>query len=132
MTGGCALILGEVGPNFAAGMTGGIAYVYDEYRTLAGRCNLDTVALREPSPAELAQIRELIVAHVRATQSPLGIKMLYRFDAIAAHFVKVVPVEYERVMAIVEDAKRAGATREEALETAFEVVTGAKEVKRHG
>ena len=132
MTGGCALILGEVGPNFAAGMTGGIAYVYDEYRTLAGRCNLDTVALREPSPAELAQIRELIVAHVRATQSPLGIKMLYRFDAIAAHFVKVVPVEYERVMAIVEDAEREGATREEALETAFEVVTGAKEVKRHG
>ena len=132
MTGGCALILGEVGPNFAAGMTGGVAFVYDEYRTLAGRCNLDTVALREPSPAELAQIRELIVAHVRATQSPLGIKMLYRFDAIAAHFVKVVPVEYERVMAIVEDAEREGATREEALETAFEVVTGAKEVKRHG
>ncbi len=132
MTGGCALILGEVGPNFAAGMTGGIAYVYDEYRTLAGRCNLDTVALREPSPAELTQIRELIVAHVRATQSPLGIKMLYRFDAIAAHFVKVVPVEYERVMGIVEDAEREGATREEALETAFEVVTGAKEVKRHG
>ena len=132
MTGGCALILGEVGPNFAAGMTGGVAFVYDEYRTLAGRCNLDTVALREPSPAELAQIRELIVAHVRATQSPLGIKMLYRFDAIAAHFVKVVPVEYERVMTIVEDAEREGATREEALETAFEVVTGAKEVKRHG
>ncbi len=132
MTGGCVLILGEVGPNFAAGMTGGVAYVYDEYRTLERRCNLDTVALREPSKRELEQIRKLIVEHVRATQSPLGIKMLYRFDAIATHFVKVVPVEYERVMAIVEDAERNGATREEALETAFEVETGAKEVKRHG
>ncbi len=132
MTGGCALILGEVGPNFAAGMTGGVAYVYDEYRTLAGRCNLDTVALRQPTDDELAQIRKLIVEHARATQSPLGIKMLYRFDAIAAHFVKVVPVEYERVMAIVADEERDGATHEEALETAFAVVTGAKEVKRHG
>ena len=132
MTGGCALILGEVGPNFAAGMTGGVAYVYDEYRTLAGRCNLDTVALRQPTDDELAQIRKLIVEHARATQSPLGIKMLYRFDAIAAHFVKVVPVEYERVMAIVADEERGGATHEEALETAFAVVTGTKEVKRHG
>ncbi|WP_239283408.1 glutamate synthase large subunit [Collinsella sp. An271] len=132
MTGGTVLILGEVGANFAAGMTGGVAFVYDEYRTLASHCNQDTVALRTPSEQELAAIRELIVAHVRATQSPLGIKMLYRFDAIAAHFVKVVPVEYERVMEIVKDAERDGATHEEALETAFEVVTGAKEVKRHG
>ena len=132
MTGGRVLILGEVGHNFAAGMTGGIAYVYDEYRTLAHRCNQDTVVLRQPSAHELEDIRQLIVDHVHATQSPLGIKMLYRFDAIAEHFVKVVPVEYERVMAIVEDAKRSGATHEEALETAFEVVTGTQEVKRHG
>ncbi len=132
MTGGVALILGEVGPNFAAGMTGGVAFVYDEYHTLERHCNKDTVALRVPTEQEINQIRELIVAHVHATQSPLGIKMLYRFESIAAHFVKVVPVEYERVMAIVDEAKRSGATHEEALEMAFEAVTSAKEVKRHG
>lgn len=132
MTGGVALILGEVGPNFAAGMTGGVAFVYDEYHTLERHCNKDTVALRVPTEQEINQIRELIVAHVHATQSPLGIKMLYRFESIAAHFVKVVPVEYERVMAIVDEAKRTGVTHEEALEMAFEAVTSAKEVKRHG
>ena len=132
MTGGVALILGEVGPNFAAGMTGGVAFVYDEYHTLERHCNKDTVALRVPTEQEINQIRELIVAHVHATQSPLGIKMLYRFESIAAHFVKVVPVEYERVMAIVDEAKRSGVTHEEALEMAFEAVTIAKEVKRHG
>ena len=132
MTGGVALILGEVGPNFAAGMTGGVAFVYDEYHTLERHCNKDTVALRVPTEQEINQIRELIVAHVHATQSPLGIKMLYRFESIAAHFVKVVPVEYERVMAIVDEAKRSGVTHEEALEMAFEAVTSAKEVKRHG
>ncbi|HIR90846.1 MAG TPA: glutamate synthase large subunit [Candidatus Limicola stercorigallinarum] len=132
MTGGVALILGEVGPNFAAGMTGGVAFVYDEYHTLERHCNKDTVALRAPTEQEINQIRELIVAHVHATQSPLGIKMLYRFESIAAHFVKVVPVEYERVMAIVDEAKRTGVTHEEALEMAFEAVTSAKEVKRHG
>ena len=132
MTGGCALILGEVGPNFAAGMTGGVAYVFNEHRTLAARCNLDTVALRTPSERELDDIRTLIEEHVHITQSPRGIKMLYRFAQAAPLFVKVIPVEYERVLKLIEHHEAAGSTHEEALELAFEAVTGAKEVKRHG
>ena len=99
MTGGLALILGEVGQNFAAGMTGGVAYVYDELGTLERRLNPGSVALRQPSEEELAQIRSLIEEHVRYTQSPRGIKLLYRFEALKRHFVKVIPVEYERVLA---------------------------------
>ena len=99
MTGGLALILGEVGQNFAAGMTGGVAYVYDELGTLERRLNPGSVALRQPSEKELAQIRSLIEEHVRYTQSPRGIKLLYRFEALKRHFVKVIPVEYERVLA---------------------------------
>ncbi len=123
MTGGVALILGEVGQNFAAGMTGGVAYVYDEYGTLARRCNTDMVQLKAPTASELEQIRALIEEHVRYTASPRGIKLLYRFSALARHFVKVIPTEYERVMAIVDEAERAGATHEAALERAFEAVT---------
>ncbi len=120
MTGGMALILGEVGPNFAAGMTGGVAYIFDEYGTLAARVNRENVALRRPSEAELAEIRDLIDQHVHITQSPRGIKMLYRFERVADAFVKVVPRDYERVMQIVAAAEHAGATHDEALEQAFE------------
>jgi len=98
MTGGCVLILGEVGHNFAAGMTGGIAYVYDEYGTLPSRINDGGMALRTPTQAELGQIRTLLEEHVAATQSPRGIKLLYRFDAIKDRFVKAIPTDYERVM----------------------------------
>ena len=124
MTGGCVLVLGEVGANFAAGMTGGVAYVYDEFGTLARRVNGDSVELKRPTDRELAQIRRLIEEHARATQSPRGIKMLYRFDDIAKHFVKVVPEAYERMQAVIEEAERAGFTHEQALERAFEQATG--------
>ena len=124
MTGGCVLVLGEVGANFAAGMTGGVAYVYDEFGTLARRVNGDSVELKRPTDREFAQIRRLIEEHARATQSPRGIKMLYRFDDIAKHFVKVVPEAYERMQAVIEEAERAGFTHEQALERAFEQATG--------
>ena len=120
MTGGTVVVLGEVGANFAAGMTGGIAYVYDELGTLARRVNPDTVELKRPSAAELARIRELIEEHVRATQSPRGIRMLYQFDSCARDFVKVVPEAYERATEVIEAAERAGLTHEQALERAYE------------
>ena len=117
------LVLGEVGPNFAAGMTGGFAYVYDERGTLAERVNAELVRLRQPTEMELAEIRALIEEHVERTASPRGIKLLYRFAAESARFVVVAPVEYERVRAVVDAAERAGASPEEALERAFETVT---------
>ena len=124
MTGGTALILGRVGQNFAAGMTGGVAYVFDEYDELPVRCNRDTVELREPSEAELEQVRALIEEHVRYTASPRGIKLLYRFEVLKRHFVKVIPTEYERVLGIVAEAEAEGKTHAEAEELAFEMVTG--------
>lgn len=122
MTGGTALILGEVGLNFAAGMSGGVAYVYDEYNTLDDRCNKDMVKITELDEEDMKTIRLLLEEHVRYTASPRGIKMLYRFDAISKHFKKVIPVEYERVLKIVAEATANGKTRDEALEEAFEAV----------
>ncbi len=124
MTGGLALILGEVGQNFAAGMTGGVAYVFDQYRTLAERCNMASVKLVEPTDAEFEQIHALIEEHVSYTQSPRGIKLLYSFESMKRFFVKVIPTEYERVLAIVAEAEAAGKTHAEAQQIAFDTVTG--------
>ena len=122
MTGGCVVVLGEVGPNFAAGMSGGVAYVYDRFGTLACRCNPELVDLVAPSEKDLGLVRQLIEEHVRRTQSPRGIKMLYQFESARKSFVKVLPRDYGRVMALVEEAEGQGASREEALERAFEAM----------
>ena len=124
MTGGVALVLGEVGLNFAAGMSGGVAYVFDEFGTLASRCNTDMVGLKEPSADELEQIHALIEEHVARTASPRGIKMLYRFDVYKDKFVKVIPRDYERVLEAVAAAEAEGKTHEEALQVAFDKITG--------
>ena len=105
-------------------MTGGVAYVYDQYGTLDARVNHESVELKAPTADELAQIRALIQEHVDATQSPRGIKLLYSFDSMSKHFVKVIPTEYERVLAIVAAAEGASKTHAQAEELAFDIVTG--------
>lgn len=124
MTGGVALILGEVGQNFAAGMSGGVAFVYDEYRTLEGRCNHDMVELLAPSDAELEQVRALIEEHVERTKSPRGIKLLYQFADAKRHFVKVIPHEYRRIMELAAKEQAQGVSHEEAVKLAFETMRG--------
>ena len=126
MTGGIAVILGEVGLNFAAGMSGGVAYVYDPYNTLAGKCNLDLVDLKKPTPDEIELIHDLIDEHATRTQSPRGIKLLYRFGLASKSFVKVIPRDYERVLEYVAQAESRGMTHEEAQQYAFDVVKGGK------
>lgn len=123
MTGGTVLCLGEVGLNFGAGMSGGIAYVYDETKTLRTNCNLELVELVEPSAEETESIRQLLEAHVEATASPLGVMMLYQFNDIAKHFTKVIPVEYGKMLELIEEYQNQGHEREEAEELAFEITT---------
>lgn len=115
------LVLGEVGLNFAAGMSGGVAYVYDAERTLSERCNKDMVNLEELSRDELELVRKLIDEHVMRTGSPLGVKLLYRFDDIATDFVKVIPAEYEHMMKLTAKLEAAGLAHEKAVERAFEL-----------
>ena len=121
MTGGIVLVLGEVGLNFAAGMSGGVAYVYDAEHTFAERCNREMVDIKAPDRDELAFIRDLIDEHAKRTGSPLGVKLLYRFDDIVGDFVKVIPQEYERITMLTEELEASGLTREEALERAFDM-----------
>jgi glutamate synthase (NADPH/NADH) large chain len=122
MTGGTVVVLGRTGRNFAAGMSGGIAYVYDEDGTFAERCNTSMVAL-EPllSEADQAQadrdlavagkarlrhagcadepmLRELIERHLRFTGSTLALAILDHWDSACRKFVKVFPHEYKRAL----------------------------------
>ncbi|HWM86071.1 MAG TPA: glutamate synthase-related protein, partial [Kofleriaceae bacterium] len=107
MTGGVVVVLGPTGRNFAAGMSGGLAYVFEREHTFARRCNLGSVelaSLREES--EVWLLYALIEDHVRATGSPLGNRILDNWEMMVAHFVKVLPLDYKRVLAERRAARR--------------------------
>ena len=80
------------------------------------------VRLCEPSADEIELIRSLIEEHAERTQSPRGIKLLYQFNTLKRHFVKVIPRDYERVMNVVADAEAHGKSHEEALQIAFDAM----------
>ncbi len=122
MTGGTVLVLGDVGLNFAAGMSGGVAYVYNEGRMLQRRVNPALVELLEPTDDDLQTIRQLLEEHVKITTSPLGVMMLYRFKDITQHFVKVIPHDYRVMQELSERFQSEGYSAEEAAERAFETL----------
>jgi len=107
MTGGRAVILGPTGNNFAAGMSGGIAYVYDPDNTFERRCNKEMVGLSKvsESEADMAELRGYIEAHAEKTGSVRAQELLATWDDTASKFTKVLPHDYARVMA--ERAARA-------------------------
>jgi len=98
MTGGRALILGETGRNFAAGMSGGIAWVYDLEGTFKDRCNLEMVDLDPLDAADETQITSLLKRHINLTNSKLAASILSNWKNERALFVKVFPKEYKRVL----------------------------------
>jgi glutamate synthase (ferredoxin) len=99
MTRGLVVVLGKTGRNFAAGMSGGIAYVFDEERSFAARCNTSMVELIGiDDDAELKQLHALIVRHHQYTGSAVAERILEDWNAYAAKFVKVMPTEYRKVL----------------------------------
>ncbi|MCW2967834.1 MAG: gltB [Solirubrobacteraceae bacterium] len=99
MTGGVVVVLGRTGRNFAAGMSGGLAFVLDEDDSFRSRCNpamLDQ--LEELDEADRIELRDLVSEHVRRTASTVGQRVLDDFDALVAKFVKVFPSDYKRVL----------------------------------
>ena len=91
--------LGETGRNFAAGMSGGIVYVYDPEGKFPARCNMGLVGLETiDTEAEKEEVFQYIQEHVAATGSGVGAKMLENWDATCKDFVKVYPHDYKRVV----------------------------------
>jgi glutamate synthase domain-containing protein 2/glutamate synthase domain-containing protein 3 len=101
MTNGLVVVLGKVGRNFAAGMSGGIAYVLDEMGDFAEkRCNTAAVDLESVGEADAGLLQGLIYRHVEATGSPRGTWILENWEQMAPKFVKIFPHEYKRVLGI--------------------------------
>jgi glutamate synthase (NADPH/NADH) large chain/glutamate synthase (ferredoxin) len=100
MTGGRVVVLGPTGRNFAAGMSGGIAYVLDEQGSFAERCNMGMVGFDELSEADADELRAIVEEHMRLTASPVAAGVLARWDELleAGAFVKVMPHDYKRVL----------------------------------
>jgi glutamate synthase domain-containing protein 3 len=99
MTGGRVIVLGPTGRNFAAGMSGGVAFVWDRRGDFNLNCNLATVELESiDSDDEEAEVRELIEKHLQFTQSSLAAAALENWDRFLSECVKVMPTDYKRVM----------------------------------
>ncbi|MCH2584773.1 MAG: glutamate synthase-related protein, partial [Planctomycetes bacterium] len=108
MTGGRVVILGPTGRNFAAGMSGGIAYVFDSDDGFIARCNLGMVVLEKvETPEDIAELKGLIEKHQRLTGSSAASRILDSWDGSLPKFVKVMPVDYKRVLE--ENKAKAGA-----------------------
>jgi glutamate synthase (NADPH/NADH) large chain len=99
MTGGAVVVLGEVGRNFAAGMSGGMAFVLDRERDFRSRCNTAMVELeRLEDASDIWLVRGMIEEHLRLTASPLARRVLDTWESTVHRFVKVMPTEYKRAL----------------------------------
>ena len=98
MTGGRVVVLGPPGLNFAAGMSGGIAYVLDTEGVFRSRCNMELVGFDEISPDESLELRGFVAEHAERTGSTVAERILADWDTQVAHFVKVMPHDYKRAL----------------------------------
>ncbi|MDB6016277.1 MAG: large subunit of NADH-dependent glutamate synthase [Pedosphaera sp.] len=131
MTGGRVVVIGPVGRNFAAGMSGGIAYVLDEAGNFNKNCNQQMVGLEKlEDVAEIEEVRQMIQRHADYTQSQHAQKILAAWKETVPKFVKVMPKDYKRMLQSIKRVTDAGLSGEEALMAAFN--DNAKDVSRVG
>jgi glutamate synthase (ferredoxin) len=120
MTGGRVVVLGATGRNFGAGMSGGIAYVFDADGTFQSRCNLETVTLEDLEEEEIGEVEEMVRRHADYTKSERAWRLLALWEDVASKFVKVMPKDYRRMLEAVRRAEKEGLIGEEAVMMAFE------------
>ena len=130
MTGGRVVVLGPTGRNFAAGMSGGIAYVLDEDGDFPVRCNQDMSdleSLADQEPEEIEEVRRLIQRHTSYTASTLALEILEDWEQKVARFVKVMPRDYKRVLDALRSAHADGLEGDEAWLQAFRQSIGSED-----
>ncbi len=131
MTGGRVVVLGPAGRNFAAGMSGGIAYVLDEAGDFKSRVNTQMVGIEKlEAAAEVAEVRGLIEKHLAYTKSARAQHVLDNWSRMVPKFVKVLPNDYKRMLACIDRAHSQGLTGDEAVMAAFE--ENARDLSRVG
>jgi len=131
MTGGRVVVLGPTGRNFAAGMSGGIAYILDESGQFPRHCNMQLVSLEKvEDAAEIADLQALIRRHAENTRSQKAWKVLALWDEMLPKFVKVMPKDYKRVLQSIKRVVDSGLSGEDAIMAAF--VENSRDVARIG
>jgi glutamate synthase domain-containing protein 3 len=120
MTGGRVVVLGPTGKNFAAGMSGGIAYVYDEDGSFPRNCNKEMVGLYPLEDEEdVAEVKAMLQKFYDHTGSERPLRMLRNWEEHRPRFVKVYPNDYRRVLQTQQRFKREGLSEDEAVLAAF-------------
>lgn len=121
MTGGRVVILGNTGKNFAAGMSGGIAYVLDESENFAQYCNADMVYLQPlADPQEIEELRTMIDRHFSYSGSSNAQRILEHWDIFSEKFVRVIPKAYLQMNDRISELQDSGMTKDDAEMAAFE------------
>ncbi len=130
MTGGQVVVIGPTGRNFAAGMSGGVAYVLDEQGDFATRCNTQMVDIETLDAKDIETVRQAIGKHAEYTKSQKALSILANWTEIVPKFVKVMPRDYKRVIQALKNALESGLSGDDALSAAFE--QNARDVARIG
>lgn len=120
MTGGRVVVLGTTGRNFAAGMSGGIAYVLDEAGTFSENCNQEMVLLEKMVDGEIETVKRMVMKHADYTGSQRAWKIVSSWKNYVSRFVKVYPKDYKRAMETLAEVKASGLKGDEAVMVAFE------------
>jgi glutamate synthase (NADPH/NADH) large chain len=115
MTGGKVVILGPTGRNFAAGMSGGVAYVYDPAGALSENLNAEMVDVDEMDADDITWLKDTVQAHVDATDSAVGQRVLSDWENELKNFVKVMPRDFKRVLQAIAQAEKTGSDVDEAI-----------------
>jgi glutamate synthase (ferredoxin) len=120
MTGGRVVVIGKTGKNFAAGMSGGVAYVLDQDRDLYTKLNKEMVLFSEVTEKyDIIELRELIEEHVKATNSEKGKEILDNFEEYLPKFKKIIPHDYKKMMSAIAGFEEKGLSNEQARIEAF-------------
>ncbi|NOV00346.1 glutamate synthase large subunit [Paenibacillus planticolens] len=121
MTGGRVVVLGSTGRNFAAGMSGGIAYVLDEKGDFADKVNKEMIHLEHVEEVfEMNELKTMIQHHATFTDSSVAHRVIQHWEEYVWKFVKVIPKDYKRMFDAIEKVKRSGLGQQEAIMVAFE------------
>ncbi len=129
MTGGRIVILGDVGQNFGAGMSGGVAYVLPtNVAAFKAQCNLEMIEFAKlEDKGEIEAVRTMLIQHLEQTDSSAALDVLAKWEQMIPKFVKVVPTDYQRMLDKINFHKLQGLTDESAAMQAFVETTGSKE-----
>lgn len=120
MTGGRVVVLGPTGRNFAAGMSGGVAYIFDEAGDFNTKCNKEMVDFEVLAPEDISELKSVIEKHIEYTGSEVGKRIINNWAADVSKFIKLMPKDYKRMLLAIKKVQDSGLSGEEALMAAFE------------